>query len=143
MRSHLKRLTAMAGLVAMIAAAGMAPALAADPIKIGFSDQLTGSQAPNGRAVLLGAQIWLEEINAKGGLLGRPVQLDYYDDQTSAGLAPGIYTKLIDYDKVDLLYAVGTLISSTIMPIVIDHNMVLFNSFALEVNAKYHYSRYF
>lgn len=131
------------GLAAVIAMAGTRPALAADPIKIGFSDQLTGSQAPNGRAVLLGAQIWLEEINAKGGLLGRPVQLDYYDDQTNAALAPGIYTKLLDYDKVDLLYAVGTLISSTIMPIVMEHKMVLFNSFALDVNAKYHYPRYF
>ncbi|HUZ74724.1 MAG TPA: amino acid ABC transporter substrate-binding protein [Stellaceae bacterium] len=138
------RLAVLAVLVAVsVLAGGGAPSRAVEPIRIGFSDQLTGSQAPNGRGVLLGIKIWQEEINAKGGLLGRPVVLDYYDDQSNPALGPSIYTKLMDLDKVDLLYSVGTYIGSTIMPIVIRHNMVLFSSFALEVNAKYHYDRYF
>src|SRR5213082_3546504 len=81
----------------------MAPALAADPIKIGFSVSLTGGLASSGKANLLAKQIWVEEVNAKGGLLGRPVKLVYYDDQTNASTVPGIYTKLIDVDKVDLV----------------------------------------
>src|SRR5882757_6944738 len=92
---------------AALAAAVWSPADAqaptGDPIKIGFSMALTGPLAPNGKQALLGMQIWEEEINAKGGLLGRPVKLVYYDDQTNPSTVPGIYTKLIDVDKVDLV----------------------------------------
>src|SRR5215469_2945762 len=58
-------------------------ARAADPIKIGLSVSLTGGVAANGKQVLLAMQIWKDDINAKGGLLGRPVELVYYDDQSS------------------------------------------------------------
>ncbi len=78
------------------------PAAAAEPIKIGFGMALTGGLAGNGKAALIAIQIWAEEVNAKGGLLGRPVQLVYYDDQTNPATVPGIYTKLLDVDKVDL-----------------------------------------
>ena len=64
---------------------------------------LTGPLGPNGKQALLGMQIWEEEINAKGGLLGRPVKLVYYDDQSNPSTVPGIYTKLLDVDKVDLV----------------------------------------
>ena len=64
---------------------------------------LTGGLAPNGKAALLAMQIWEEEINAKGGLLGRPVKLVYYDDQSNPSTVPGIYTKLMDVDKVDII----------------------------------------
>ena len=74
-----------------------------EPIKIGFSMSLTGPLAANGKQALLGAKIWEEEINAKGGLLGRPVKLIYYDDQSNPSTVPGIYTKLLDVDKVDLV----------------------------------------
>ncbi|MFZ0123815.1 MAG: ABC transporter substrate-binding protein, partial [Xanthobacteraceae bacterium] len=90
-------------LVAMALIVAIAPAPAQEPIKIGFSVSLTGGLASSGKAHLLSKQIWLEEINAKGGLLGRPVKLVYYDDQTNAATVPGIYAKLIDIDKVDLL----------------------------------------
>src|SRR5262249_1146223 len=75
----------------------------APPITIGFSMAQTGSLAGAGQQALLGNQIWEQEINAKGGLLGRPVQLIYYDDQTNPSNVPGIYTKLMDVDKVDLV----------------------------------------
>ena len=77
-------------------------ARAADPIKIGFGIQLTGPLAGNGKAALLGAQIWADEVNKAGGLLGRPVELVPYDDQSNPVLVPGIYSKLLDVDKVDL-----------------------------------------
>ena len=74
-----------------------------NPIKIGFSLALTGPLAPNGKQALLGAKIWQEEINAKGGLLGRKVELVNYDDQSNPANIPGIYTKLLEVDKVDLI----------------------------------------
>ena len=74
-----------------------------DPIRIGFSMALTGPLAPNGKQALLGAKIWEEEVNAKGGLLGRKVELVNYDDQSNPANVPGIYTKLLDVDKVDLV----------------------------------------
>ena len=55
----------------------------AKPITIGFGMALTGGLAPNGKAALLAMQIAEEEINAKGGILGRPVKLVYYDDQSN------------------------------------------------------------
>src|SRR5947208_12594643 len=79
--------------VAACVAAGLAFVTAAhaqEPIKIGFSVSLTGGLASSGKAHLLSKQIWVEEINAQGGLLGRPVQLVYYDDQTNASLVPGL-----------------------------------------------------
>ena len=67
----------------------VSPTHAQEPIKIGFSVSLTGGLASSGKAHLLSKQIWVEEINAKGGLLGRPVKLVYYDDQTNAADCAG------------------------------------------------------
>src|SRR6476620_10764226 len=79
------------------------PVWAAEPIKIGFSMGMTGPNGPNGKQLLVALEIWRDDVNAKGGLLGRPIELVYYDDQTSPASEPSIYTKLIDVDKVDLL----------------------------------------
>jgi branched-chain amino acid transport system substrate-binding protein len=79
------------------------PARAADPVRIGFSMALTGGVAPNGKQLLAALEIWRDDVNAKGGLLGRPVELVYYDDQSNPNNVPGIYTKLISVDRVDLL----------------------------------------
>src|SRR6185437_17137726 len=92
---------AVAGAAAGIA--GPARAQGKKPFTIGFGMALTGSLAPNGKSALLGMQIWEEEINAKGGLLGRPVKLVYYDDASNPSNVPGIYTKLLDVDKVDIV----------------------------------------
>jgi branched-chain amino acid transport system substrate-binding protein len=122
---------------------GIFPARAADPIKIGFSAQLTGALASSGKANLLAQQIWMEEINAKGGLLGRPVQLVYYDDQTSPSTVPGIYTKLLDIDKVDLLMGAASNIVVAAMPIIIQRNKLVMALVALGVNDNFRYPRYF
>jgi branched-chain amino acid transport system substrate-binding protein len=136
---RLSLLGLMAGLLWLAAA----PAQAADPIKIGFSVQLTGSLASSGNANLLAQQIWAEEINAKGGLLGRPVQLVFYDDQTNASLVPGIYTKLLDVDKVDLLMGAATNVIVAAMPIIMQRNKLVMTLVALAVNDKFNYPRYF
>src|SRR5579863_1886746 len=120
------------------------PAAAAEPIKIGFGMGLTGGLAASGKAALLGMKIWEEETNAKGGLLGRPVKLIYYDDQSNPATVPGIFTKLLDVDKVDLVCGdYGTNLLAPAMPVVIQHNMTFFALFGLDVNREFKYSKYF
>lgn len=129
-----------------LAAAGAAPAAepSGKPIVIGFSMALTGGLAVNGTSALLAMQIWAEDTNKNGGLLGRPVKLDYYDDQTNPSLVPGIYTKLLDIDKVDLVVSgYGTNIAAPAMPVVIAHNMNFIGLFALDINEEFKYPKYF
>ena len=64
---------------------------------------LTGGFASNGRSALLAQKIWEEDTNAKGGLLGRPVKLIHYDDQTNPATVPGIYTSSSASGKVSLI----------------------------------------
>ena len=121
-----------------------AAARAAEPIKIGMSMALTGPLAGTGKAALLGTQIWVEDINAKGGILGRPIQLIHYDDQSNPSLVPGIYTKLIDVDKVDLVASgYATNMVAPAMPIVMSHSLVFIGLYALGVNTQFNYDRYF
>jgi branched-chain amino acid transport system substrate-binding protein len=128
----------------LFGAAVFPPAQAADPIKIGTGMALTGGLAASGKAAILAMKIWEEETNAKGGLLGRPVQLIYYDDQSNPATVPGIFTKLLDVDKVDLICGdYGTNLLAPAMPVVIQHNMTFFALFGLDVNREFQYPRYF
>jgi branched-chain amino acid transport system substrate-binding protein len=120
------------------------PASAEGPILIGFSMALTGPLAANGKQALLGMRIWEEETNAKGGLLGRQVKLVYYDDQTNPASVPGIYTKLIDIDKVDLLLGpYATNMAAPAMPVVMHKGKLFIVLFGLDVNHEFHYDRFF
>lgn len=130
-------------LAATLLCAVTAAAQAADAIKIGFSDEETGGAAANGRQFLLAAQIWAAEVNATGGLLGRPVELVHYDDQSNPATIPGIYAKLLDIDKVDLAVASGTNFSAAALPMLMQHNFTVFNTLALAVNDSFKYPRYF
>jgi branched-chain amino acid transport system substrate-binding protein len=132
----------LAAIIALLMAE-QAAALAAEPIKVGFSESLTGGLAVNGRQMLLTAQIWAADVNAKGGLLGRPVELVYYDDQSNPGLVPAIYTKLLNIDRVDLLFASGTNISSAAMPTIVEHGKLIMDTLALAVNEHFNYPRFF
>src|SRR5918995_576633 len=85
------------------ALAPTAPAHAADPMKVGLTLALTGGVAANGKQILMALELWRDDVNAKGGLLGRPVELVYYDDQSNPNTVPALYTKLLTVDKVDLL----------------------------------------
>src|SRR5215467_10288358 len=118
-------------------------AQAQEPIKIGFGVSLTGGLASSGKAHLMSKQIWAEEINAKGGLLGRPIKLVYYDDQTNAATVPGIYAKLIDVDKVDLLMGHATNLIVAAMPLIIERKKLVMVLLALGSNAEFKYPRYF
>jgi branched-chain amino acid transport system substrate-binding protein len=115
-----------------------------EPIKIGFSMALTGPLAANGKQALLGMKIWEEETNAGGGLLGRPVKLIYYDDQSNPSTVPGIYTKLLDVDKADLaLSGYATNMIAPAMPVVMRKGKVFVTLFGLDVNAEFKYSKFF
>ncbi|MBV8575131.1 MAG: amino acid ABC transporter substrate-binding protein [Acetobacteraceae bacterium] len=120
------------------------PSRAAQPLTIGFDIEQTGGLAPNGTAVLLAMQIWEADVNAKGGLLGRPVKLVYYDDQSNPANVPGIVTKLLDVDKVDFLLGEnGTNIVAPAMPVLMRRHLVMLSLFALAVNSEFNYDRYF
>jgi len=120
------------------------PAWAADPIKVGFSMGMTGANGPNGKQLLIALEIWRDDVNEKGGLLGRPVELVYYDDQTSPANEPSIYKKLIDVDKVDLLIGpYGTNQIAAALPVLQSANRTTIGILGLAANGQAHYANYF
>ena len=135
MKSFKRRSFLMAGVLA--AAIGVSAPLtqAAPPIKIGHSMALTGTLGGGGKGALIGLQLWVEDVNARGGLLGRKVELITYDDQSNPATTPGIYTKLLDVDKVDLLIApYATVPTAPLMPLVKQRGKLLMGNFSFQVN---------
>jgi branched-chain amino acid transport system substrate-binding protein len=129
----------------MLVGACLSPVLAQPkPIRIGFGMALTGGLAGNGKAALLAMQIWAEDVNQRGGLLGRKVELVYYDDQTKPATVPAIYTKLLDIDQVDFVVSgYGTNLIAPAMPIVMERELTFMGLFGLAVNEKFNYPYYF
>src|SRR5258705_7748312 len=110
-------------------------AFAQQPVKIGMSMPQTGSLGAGGQAALVALRMWVEDVTAKGGLPGRKVEFIVYDDQTNPANTPGIYTKLLDVDKVDLLIApYGTVPTAPIMPLVKQRGLLLMGNFSFQVN---------
>ncbi|MDQ8726356.1 amino acid ABC transporter substrate-binding protein [Bradyrhizobium sp. LHD-71] len=114
------------------------------PIKIGMSMAQTGGLAGAGKASLLGIQIWADELNAKGGLLGRKVELVVYDDKSTAAETPAIYAKLLDVDKVDLLFApYATVPTAPLLPLAKQRELLLMGNFSFQVNSKVKHDMWF
>ena len=131
-------------LAVFIAAAALAPSRAADPIKVGFSMALTGSVAQNGKQLIIAFELWRDDVNAKGGLLERPVELVYYDDQSNPANVPGIYTKLISIDRVDLLIGpYATNMAAPAMPVIMANGKTTISILAIGVNRHFNYPQYF
>jgi branched-chain amino acid transport system substrate-binding protein len=131
-------------LMAMGVSIASESAWATDPIKIGFGMSLTGGLAVGGKPALVTFEMWRQDVNAKGGLLGRPVEFVYYDDQTNPSNVPAIYTKLLDVDKVDLVVSgYGTNLQAPAMPIITQHNLLFMCLFGLAVNDQFNYPRFF
>ena len=147
MSTHLRGIRAATAVIATALLAlslVVAPVKAEEPIKIGFGMALTGALAGAGKAALIAIQIWADDVNAAGGLLGRPVELVYYDDQTNPGKVPAIYTKLINIDRVDLIvsgYGTATIVPA--MPIAMNYDMTFMTLFGLAANEEFGYERYF
>ncbi|MGD2057040.1 MAG: ABC transporter substrate-binding protein, partial [Gammaproteobacteria bacterium] len=74
-----------------------------DPIKVGVTASLTGQYAAPGQNLLAGIRMWADDINARGALLGRPVEIVYYDDRSDPATSARLYERLINEDRVDLL----------------------------------------
>lgn len=107
MKQTMKKLVAGAALVL-----GAFGALAADPIKVGSVLSVTGPAAFLGDPELKTLQQYVDEINKKGGVIGRPLQLVHYDDGSDANKANGFAKRLIDDDKVDVMVG-GTTTGAT------------------------------
>jgi branched-chain amino acid transport system substrate-binding protein len=131
--------------IAAFAVTGLtAKAQTAAPIKVGFSMPLTGGLAPNGHQLLTALEIWRDDVNAAGGLLGRPVELVYFDDQSAPSNVPGIYTKLLTIDKVDLLLGpYATNMAAPAMPAIMQYGKTTITFLAVGVNRHFKYDRYF
>jgi branched-chain amino acid transport system substrate-binding protein len=141
----MKRRTLLGGAIA-VAMLGFTPGVVAQqpPIKIGMSMPQTGGLAGGGKASLLGIEIWRDDVNAKGGLLGRKVELVVYDDKSSAAETPAIYSKLLDIDKVDILFApYATVPTAPIMPLVKQRGLLLIGNFSFQVNSKVGHDMWF
>src|SRR3954463_7283085 len=137
--------TASAG-AALAASVGLTSSVRAQqpPIKIGMSMPQTGGLAGGGKASLLGIEIWRDDVNARGGLLGRKVELVVYDDKSSASETPAIYSKLLDIDKVDLLFApYATVPTAPLMPMVKQRGLLLIGNFSFQVNSKVGHDMWF
>lgn len=128
----------------VLAMAGAPMGEAAQPIRIGFGMALTGGLAGNGKAALVSMQMWAEDVNKKGGLLGRPVELVYYDDQTKPATVPVIYAKLLDVDKVDFVVSgYGTNLVAPLMPVAIERGLTVMGLYGMANNEKLKYPNYF
>ena len=144
MRFFRQLVLAIAALAVVVAYSPQVSAQSGKPIKIGFSMALTGVLGAGGKSALIAMEIWRDDVNKKGGLLGRPVELVYYDDATTPAKVPAIYTKLLNVDKVDLVVSsYGTDVIAPAMPIVMRSGKVFMGLFGLDVNHKFKYDRYF
>ena len=143
-RRVLARVAAIIAALSVYTIAASAYAQNKTPIRIGLSIAQTGPLSGAGKSGLVALQIWRDDINAGGGLLGRPVELVVYDDQSNPSMTPGIYSKLLDVDKVDLLIApYATNPTAPIMPLVKQRDLLLIGNFALDVNAQIRHDKYF
>ena len=114
------------------------------PLRIGYCLSLSGALASNGKTARLAHQIWQENVNANGGLLGRPVELLCLDDQTNPKLVTDLYQSLLDVEKVDIVVGgYGDNSVAPAMPLIMERKRFFLGLMALAVNAKFNYPQYF
>jgi branched-chain amino acid transport system substrate-binding protein len=140
---HIARRAVLA-FAALAALSFAAAAQSANPMKVGVSLALTGGVASNGKQILVALELWRDDVNAKGGLLGRPVEIVYYDDQSNPSTVPALYTKLITVDKVDLLLGpYATNMVAPAMPVIMQNNKTTISFTAIGINRHFNYPKYF
>lgn len=105
------------------------PALAAEPIKLGIALSMTGNLADSADHYRKAIELWRDEVNGRGGLLGRPVELVIYDERSDPATAARLYEKLITDDKVDLLVAPwGSASTATASAVAEKHKRLIINA---------------
>ncbi len=124
-----KRWMVIAALVLAAVQLTAAPAARAEekkPLIIGTSSSLSGPYAASGKYALEGTQLWVDDVNSRGGLLGRPVQLVYYDDKSDPNTAVQLYEKLITSDHADLIIGPSSSgVTSAVSTVAEKHKMVM------------------
>ncbi len=114
-------------------------AFAQAPVKIGMTLSLTGPIAAPGAIQKVATEVYVEDLNRRGGLLGRKVELVLKDDQSRPDMARTLYEQLVTVDKVDLIvgpYGTANILSA--MSVAQRYNkMLLHNSFGTPRQAKY------
>ncbi|MFI4926402.1 MAG: ABC transporter substrate-binding protein, partial [Burkholderiales bacterium] len=132
-----RRILAAAG--ASLAVPVLAQAPSGQPIRIGSTLALTGPLSATALTHKLVGEIYIDQLNQRGGLLGRPVQWIVKDDQSKPDVARTLYEQLVTSDKVDLLmgpYATGAILSA--MGVAQRYNKVLVHhTFGIPSLAKY------
>lgn len=130
-----RKLFALAVLTLTLSVGGEAFGQQQQPIVIGGTLGLTGSFAEPSADYKVVYQRWLDEVNKKGGLLGRPVKMVIYNDESTPTVAQSLYSRLLDQDQVDLVLApYTTFIGGAIVPIVLSHQKLLFNGGFVGIN---------
>lgn len=113
------------------------------PVRIGCTVSQTGALASTKNS-LIGYELWRDDVNAAGGLLGRKVELVTYDDQSAPAQVPGIYSKLIDVDKVDFLFSpYGANLTATMMPLARQRDRLVIGILTLAANDKLKHDKFF
>src|SRR3954471_13382135 len=135
----LTRRTVLSATGAALALPALAQTPAGQPIRIGSTLALTGPLSATALTHKLVGEIYVEQLNKRGGLLGRQVQWIVKDDQSKPELARTLYEQLVTSDKVDLLmgpYATGAILSA--MGVAQRYNKVLVHhTFGIPSLAKY------
>lgn len=114
------------------------------PIRIGYCLSLSGPISGNGRSAQLAYEIWRDDVNRSGGLLGRPIELVCYDDAADASRVPALYKRLMDEDAVDLViggYGTNTILGA--LPEIIKRQRFFVSLMALGANNELKYRNYF
>lgn len=124
--------TLMAGAAMLAAAATLspawAPAWAADPIKVGIALSQSGNLADSAEHYRKAVDLWREQVNERGGLLGRQVEIVLYDDRSDPATAARLYERLITNDGADLLVSPwGSASTATATAVAEKHKRVMIN----------------
>ncbi|WP_207482177.1 amino acid ABC transporter substrate-binding protein [Arenibaculum pallidiluteum] len=113
---------------AALAAMALSPAWAADPIKVGVALSQSGNLADSAEHYKKAVELWRDQVNGRGGLLGRQVEIVLYDDRSDPATAARLYERLITNDNVDLLVSPwGSASTATASAVAEKHKRVLIN----------------
>jgi branched-chain amino acid transport system substrate-binding protein len=114
--------------IAVAAAAVAAPAQAQNTIRIGIALSETGNLADSAKHYWRGVELWRDQTNAAGGLLGKKVEFVVYDDRSDAATSARLYERLITSDKVDLLVStIGSAQAATATAVAEKHKRIMIN----------------
>lgn len=104
--------------LALVCAIAMTASAVDQPIRVGVSVSLTGSYAPFGRMGADGLRLWAKKWNAKGGILGRPIDLVIHDDEGNPEKAAEIYREMLSSGRFDLVFGpYSSPISAAVVPL--------------------------